>query len=130
VALLRAQKALKSLTLDDADEQIGVRIVERALEEPIRQISINAGVEGSIVVQKVRDADDKNYGYNARTDEYEDLVAAGVIDPTKVTRTALQNASSIAGLLLTTEAVVTEKPEPKGGAPAMPGGGGGMGDMY
>jgi chaperonin GroEL len=129
VALLRAQKALKSLTLDDADEQIGVRIVERALEEPIRQISINAGVEGSIVVQKVRDADDKNYGYNARTDEYEDLVAAGVIDPTKVTRTALQNASSIAGLLLTTEAVVTEKPEPKSGAPAMPGGGG-MGDMY
>jgi chaperonin GroEL len=130
VALLRAQQALKGLTLDDADEQIGVRIIERALEEPIRQISINAGVEGSIVVQKVREADDKNYGYNARTDEYEDLVAAGVIDPTKVTRTALQNASSIAGLLLTTEAVVTEKPEPKGGAPAMPGGGGGMGDMY
>ncbi|MBW3571060.1 MAG: chaperonin GroEL, partial [Gemmatimonadetes bacterium] len=132
VALLRAQKALKGLTLEgaDADEQIGVRIVERALEEPIRQISINAGVEGSIVVQKVRDADDQNYGYNARTDEYEDLVAAGVIDPTKVTRTALQNASSIAGLLLTTEAVVTEKPEPKGSAPAMPGGGGGMGDMY
>ena len=130
VALLRAQQALKSLTLDDADEQIGVRIVERALEEPIRQISINAGVEGSIVVQKVREANDKNYGYNARTDEYEDLVAAGVIDPTKVTRTALQNAASIAGLLLTTEAVVTEKPEPKGGAPSMPGGGGGMGDMY
>ncbi|HEX2209139.1 MAG TPA: chaperonin GroEL [Longimicrobium sp.] len=129
VALLRAQKALKDLALDDADEQIGVRIVERALEEPIRQISINAGVEGSIVVQKVRDADDRNYGYNARTDEYEDLVAAGVIDPTKVTRTALQNASSIAGLLLTTEAVVTEKPEPKSSAPAMPGGGG-MGDMY
>jgi chaperonin GroEL len=130
VALLRAQAALKSLTLDDADEQIGVRIVERALEEPIRQISINAGVEGSIVVQKVRESKDTNYGYNARTDEYEDLVAAGVIDPTKVTRTALQNASSIAGLLLTTEAVVTEKPEPKGGAPSMPGGGGGMGDMY
>jgi chaperonin GroEL len=130
VALLRAQQALKGLVLDDADEQIGVRIIERALEEPIRQISYNAGVEGSIVVQKVRDSQDKNYGYNARTDEYEDLVAAGVIDPTKVTRTALQNASSIAGLLLTTEAVVTEKPEPKGGgAPAMPGGGG-MGDMY
>ncbi|HEY0017446.1 MAG TPA: chaperonin GroEL [Longimicrobium sp.] len=130
VALLRAQQALKGLTLDDSDEQIGVRIIERALEEPIRQISINAGVEGSIVVQKVRESNDKNYGYNARTDEYEDLVAAGVIDPTKVTRTALQNASSIAGLLLTTEAVVTEKPEPKGNAPAMPGGGGGMGDMY
>jgi chaperonin GroEL len=130
VALLRAQAALKGLTLDDADEQIGVRIIERALEEPIRQISINAGVEGSIVVQKVRESKEANYGYNARTDEYEDLVAAGVIDPTKVTRTALQNASSIAGLLLTTEAVVTEKPEPKGSAPAMPGGGGGMGDMY
>jgi chaperonin GroEL len=130
VALLRAQSALKGMTLDDADEQIGVRIIERALEEPIRQISINAGVEGSIVVQKVRDSKEANYGYNARTDEYEDLVAAGVIDPTKVTRTALQNASSIAGLLLTTEAVVTEKPEPKGGSPAMPGGGGGMGDMY
>ena len=129
VALLRAQQALKGLALDDADEQIGVRIIERALEEPIRQISYNAGVEGSIVVQKVRESSDKNYGYNARTDEYEDLVAAGVIDPTKVTRTALQNASSIAGLLLTTEAVVTEKPEPKGSAPAMPGGGG-MGDMY
>ncbi|WP_420128473.1 chaperonin GroEL [Longimicrobium sp.] len=129
VALLRAQQALKGLTLDDADEQIGVRIIERSLEEPIRQISLNAGVEGSIVVQKVRDASDKNYGYNARTDEYEDLVAAGVIDPTKVTRTALQNASSIAGLLLTTEAVVTEKPEPKSSAPAMPGGGG-MDGMY
>jgi chaperonin GroEL len=88
VALLRAQQALKGLTLDDADEQIGVRIVERALEEPIRQISINAGVEGSIVVQKVRESKETNYGYNARTDEYEDLVAAGVIDPTKVTRTA------------------------------------------
>jgi chaperonin GroEL len=129
VALLRAQAALKGFTLDDADEQIGVRIVERALEEPIRQISTNAGVEGSIVVEKVRNSKETAYGYNARTDEYEDLVAAGVIDPTKVTRTALQNASSIAGLLLTTEAVVTEKPEAKSGAPAMPGGGG-MGDMY
>jgi chaperonin GroEL len=130
VALLRAQAALKGFSLEDSDEQIGVRIIERALEEPIRQISYNAGVEGSIVVEKVRSSTEANYGYNARTDEYEDLVAAGVIDPTKVTRTALQNASSIAGLLLTTEAVVTEKPEPKsGGAPAMPGGGG-MGDMY
>jgi chaperonin GroEL len=129
VALLRAQAALKGFSLEDSDEQIGVRIIERALEEPIRQISHNAGVEGSIVVEKVRNANEANYGYNARTDEYEDLVAAGVIDPTKVTRTALQNASSIAGLLLTTEAVVTEKPEPKSAAPAMPGGGG-MGDMY
>jgi chaperonin GroEL len=130
VALLRAQAGLKKLTLDDADENIGVRIIERALEEPIRQIATNAGVEGSIVVAQVRNNESPSYGYNARTDEYEDLVQAGVIDPTKVTRTALQNAASIAGLLLTTEAVVTEKPEPKGsGAPAMPGGGG-MGDMY
>ncbi|HEY0022462.1 MAG TPA: chaperonin GroEL [Longimicrobium sp.] len=130
VALLRAQASLKKLTLDDADENIGVRIIERALEEPIRQIATNAGVEGSIVVAQVRNNESPSYGYNARTDEYEDLVQAGVIDPTKVTRTALQNAASIAGLLLTTEAVVTEKPEPKGsGAPAMPGGGG-MGDMY
>jgi chaperonin GroEL len=128
VALLRTQSVLKDFTVEDADEQIGVRIVERALEEPIRQIVNNAGGEGSIVVARVRD-EKANFGYNARTDKYEDLVAAGVIDPTKVTRTALQNAASIAGLLLTTEAVVTEKPE-KDKAPSMPGGGGGMGDMY
>jgi chaperonin GroEL len=128
VALLRAQKSLKELQLDDVDENIGVRIVERALEEPIRQIVQNAGVEGSIVVQKVRENDSAAFGYNARTDVYENLVDAGVIDPTKVTRTALQNAASIAGLLLTTESVVVEKPE-KEKAPAMPGGGG-MGDMY
>jgi chaperonin GroEL len=130
VALLRAQSALKEFTTEDADEQIGVRIVERALEEPIRQIVGNAGVEGSIVVEKVRNNSEQAYGYNARTDVYENLVDAGVIDPTKVTRTALQNAASIAGLLLTTEAVVTERPEKDKGMPAMPGGGGGMGDMY
>jgi chaperonin GroEL len=129
VALLRAQAALKGFQLDDHDENVGVRIIERALEEPIRQIVGNAGVEGSIVVARVRESDSVNFGYNARTDVYEDLVDAGVIDPTKVTRTALQNAASIAGLLLTTEAVVTERPE-KDKAPAMPGGGGGMGDMY
>jgi chaperonin GroEL len=129
VALLRAQKALKDLEVDDADERIGVRIIERALEEPIRQIAQNAGVEGSIVVEKVRNDSTPTSGYNARTDVYEDLVAAGVIDPTKVTRTALQNASSIAGLLLTTEAVVVEKPE-KDKGPAMPAGGGGMDGMY
>jgi chaperonin GroEL len=130
VALLRAQGALKGFTLEDEDENIGVRIVERALEEPIRQIVGNAGVEGAIVVDKVRANDNKNFGYNARTDEYQDLVQAGVIDPTKVTRTALQNAASIAGLMLTTEAVIVEKPEPKG--PPAGGGmpGGGMGDMY
>ena len=132
VALLRAQAVLKSFKLEDADEQIGVRIIERALEEPIRQISQNAGVEGSIVVAKVRDNESNSYGYNARTDEYEDLVQAGVIDPTKVTRTALQNAASIAGLLLTTESVVVERPEPKSGGGGGGGGGmpGGMGDMY
>ena len=133
VALLRAQSALKDLKLEESDEQIGVRIVERALEEPIRQIVNNAGVEGSIVVENVRSNKDNKYGFNARTEQYEDLVDAGVIDPTKVTRTALQNAASIAGLLLTTEAVVVEKPEPKGAGAGggMPGGmGGGMGDMY
>ncbi|MFL5381860.1 MAG: chaperonin GroEL [Longimicrobiaceae bacterium] len=129
VALLRAQKALDGLTLEDHDEQVGVSIVRRALEEPIRQIANNAGVEGSIVVAKVRENENPAYGYNARTDEYEDLVQSGVIDPTKVTRTALQNAASIAGLLLTTESVVVERPE-KDKAPSMGGGGGGMGDMY
>jgi chaperonin GroEL len=132
VALLRAQAALREFKVEDADEQVGVRIIERALEEPIRQISTNAGVEGSIVVEKVRGSKERNYGYNARTDVYEDMVAAGVIDPTKVTRTALQNAASIAGLMLTTESVVVEKPEPKG-AGGMPAGGGmpgGMDGMY
>ncbi|HKI94120.1 MAG TPA: chaperonin GroEL [Gemmatimonadales bacterium] len=128
VALLRAQAALGKVKLGEDDEKIGVAIVQRALEEPLRIISQNAGVEGSIVVEKVRTAKEKNFGYNASTDEYEDLVAAGVIDPTKVTRTALQNAASVAGLLLTTECVVVEqKDEEK--APAMPPGGG-MGGMY
>ncbi len=126
VALIRAQLALDKLKLDQEDEQIGVGILRRALEAPIRQIAINAGVEGSIVVANVRDSKGA-YGYNAQTNTYEDLVKAGVIDPTKVVRSALQNAASIAGLLLTTEAVVVEKPEPD--APAMPGGGG-MEGMY
>ena len=129
VALVRAQKSLKSLKLDDADEQIGVGIISRAIEEPIRMIVQNAGGEGSIVIEKVRNSKEANFGYNALTDEYENLVEAGVIDPTKVTRTALQNAASIAGLLLTTEALIVEKKEEKNGAPA---GGppGGMGGMY
>jgi chaperonin GroEL len=105
-----------------------VEIVRRAIEEPIRAIASNAGVEGSIVLAKVKESKEKNFGYNAASDDYEDLVKAGVIDPTKVTRTALQNASSIAGLLLTTECVVVEKKEEKP-APAMPPGGG-MGGMY
>jgi len=127
VALLRAQKVLEKLKLDREDEQIGVGILMRALEHPIRQIATNAGVEGSIVVEKVRSKKEVNFGYNALTDTYEDMVEAGVIDPTKVVRTALQNAASIAGLLLTTEAVVVEKPQEEQ-APAMPGGG--MGGMY
>jgi chaperonin GroEL len=129
VALLRAQPALAKLKVGDADEQVGVEIVRRALEEPIRIIAANAGAEGSIVVEKVRSSKEKAFGYNAQTGEFEDLVAAGVIDPTKVTRTALQNAASVASLLLTTECVVVEKKE-EGTTPAMPGGGGGMGGMY
>jgi len=127
VALLRCQTAVAKLKLVE-DEQIGAEIVRRALEEPIRAIAQNAGAEGSIVVARVRESKEKNFGYNAQTDEFEDLVVAGVIDPTKVTRTALQNAASIAGLLLTTEAVVVEKKEEKR-EPAMPAGGG-MGGMY
>jgi len=129
VALLWTQKALDKVKGVDEDEKIGIDIVRRALEEPIRMITQNAGAEGSIIVGKVRESAKLNYGYNAQTDEYEDLVLAGVIDPTKVTRTALQNAASIAGLLLTTECVVVEKKE-KEKAPPMPGGGGGMGGMY
>jgi chaperonin GroEL len=122
VTLIRAQRAIDDFKLDDQDEHTGANIVRRALEEPMRQIVQNAGQEGSIVVEKVRANDNPNFGYNAQTGVYEDLVKAGVIDPTKVTRTALQNATSISGLLLTTEAVVTEKPEDKKAAmPAMPG---------
>ncbi len=127
VALIRAQAEVREYRPEGAEEQIGVDIVRRAIEEPLRQIAANAGVEGSIVVERVRESKDVNFGYNAQTDEYEDLVEAGVIDPTKVTRTALQNAASIASLLLTTECVVVEKPEEEK-APAMPGGG--MGGMY
>jgi chaperonin GroEL len=128
VALLWCQKVLDKVRGADDDEKTGIEIVRRSLEEPIRMIVQNAGAEGAIVVGKVREAAKLTYGYNAQTEEYEDLVAAGVIDPTKVTRTALQNAASIAGLLLTTECVVVEKKE-KEKAPPMPGGGG-MGGMY
>ncbi|HTH64033.1 MAG TPA: chaperonin GroEL [Gemmatimonadales bacterium] len=129
VALLWCQKALDKVKGSDDDEKIGIEIVRRSLEEPIRMIAQNAGAEGAIVVGKVKESGKLNYGYNAQGDEYEDMVLAGVIDPTKVTRTALQNAASIAGLLLTTECVVVEKKE-KEKAPPMPGGGGGMGGMY
>ena len=128
VALLRAQARLADAELELEDEMIGVQILSRALEQPIRQIAENAGSEGSIVVDRVRAGSD-GFGYNAQADEYEDLVSAGVIDPTKVVRTALQNAASIAGLLLTTEAVVVEQPQEEAAPPAMPGGGD-MGGMY
>jgi chaperonin GroEL len=119
VALLRASNALKTLKLE-GDEQIGVAIVKRACEEPLRQIVSNSGTEGAIVVDKVRDNDNPNFGYNAATDIYEDLVVAGVIDPTKVTRTALQNAALIASLMLTTEAMIAAIPEKKS-SPGGPG---------
>jgi chaperonin GroEL len=130
VAFLRATKSIDKLKLE-GDEKVGADIVRRALEEPIRQIAENAGAEGSIVVQKVRDADGA-YGFNAETETYEDLMTAGIIDPTKVTRVALQNASSIASLMITTEALVTEIPEKATASPMPHGGGmgGGMGDMY
>ena len=124
VAFIRAQKALESFKLDNDDENIGVAIVKRALEEPLRQIVANAGQEGAVVVDKVRLNKSANYGFNAETEEYGDMIAMGVVDPTKVTRYALQNASSIAGLLLTTEALISEVPEQEKEAPQMPGGGG------
>jgi chaperonin GroEL len=127
VALIRAQAVLDKVRGSE-DEKIGVEIVRRAIEEPIRIIAQNAGAEGSIIVAAVKASKEKNYGYNAATDEYEDLVKAGVIDPTKVTRTALQNAASIAGLLLTTECVVVEKKEDRPATAGPPGGG--MGGMY
>ncbi|HEV8589151.1 MAG TPA: chaperonin GroEL [Pyrinomonadaceae bacterium] len=129
VTLVRAGKSLEKFTADgDSDEQIGVGIVRRALEEPLRQIVQNAGREGAVVVERIRADKNENFGFNAATEEYEDLVKAGVIDPAKVTRTALQNAASIAGLMLTTEAMVSEIPEDDNKAP-MPGGMGGMSGM-
>ena len=134
VSLVRAAKALEKFQTSsdgegDADEQIGVNIVRRALEEPLRQIVQNAGKEGAVVVERVRGEKNENFGFNAATEEYEDLVKAGVIDPAKVTRTALQNAASIAGLMLTTEAMVSELPDEDKSSPAMPGGMGGMSGM-
>ena len=130
-ALIRVAKVLDSIKPADDDELAGVNIVRRAIEAPLRQIAHNAGFEGSIVVEKVRQGKD-GFGFNAATGEYEDLLKVGVIDPKKVTRTALQNAASVASLLLTTECAICEKPEPKKDAPAMPGmdGMGGMGGMY
>ncbi|MCD6161374.1 MAG: chaperonin GroEL [candidate division Zixibacteria bacterium] len=132
IVLLRSMASLDNIKLD-GDEKVGAMIIKKALEEPIRQITKNSGVEGSIIINKVLN-ETGNYGYNAETDEYGDMLKFGVLDPTKVTRSALENAASIAGLLLTTEAIITDKPEKEKSMPSMPGGGmpdmGGMGGMY
>jgi chaperonin GroEL len=129
VAYIRAVSSLDNLTGINADETTGIQIVKRAIEEPIRQIVVNSGIEGSVVVQKIKEGTG-DFGFNARTEVYENLFAAGVIDPTKVSRVALENAASIAGMLLTTEAVIADKPEPKSAGAGMPGGmPGGMGGM-
>jgi len=129
VALLRASKVLDGFKGDNDDQEAGVAIVRRALQAPIRQIAENSGVEGSIVVSKVLENASATFGFNAQTEEYVDMVKAGVIDPAKVVRTALQDAASVAGLMITTEAAIVEAPKTGGGG--MPGGGGmgGMGDM-
>ncbi|WP_276509013.1 TCP-1/cpn60 chaperonin family protein, partial [Microvirga aerophila] len=130
-ALLRAKAAVAKLTTDNPDVKAGINIVLRALEAPIRQIAENAGVEGSTVVGKINDnTGSDTFGFNAQTEEFVDLLQAGIVDPAKVVRTALQNAASVAGLLVTTEAMVAETPK-NDAAPAMPGGGmgGGMGGM-
>ena len=129
IALLRAKKAVGRIHDENPDVQAGINIVLKALESPIRQIAENSGVEGSIVVGKIVDENSETYGFDAQTEKYVDMIKAGIIDPAKVVRTALQDAASIAGLLITTEAMVAELP--KDPAPAMPGGGGmgGMGGM-
>jgi chaperonin GroEL len=130
VALLKASKALATLVGDNDDQTAGIAIVRRALQAPIRQIAENAGVEGSIVVGKILENDSPTFGFNAQTEQYVDLITDGVIDPAKVVRTALQDAASVAGLLITTEAAIVEAPKKGGGAGGPPGGGmGGMGDM-
>ncbi|MFG1178834.1 chaperonin GroEL [Xanthobacter sp. DSM 14520] len=130
VALLRAKKAVELVTSENPDITAGIKIVLRALEAPIRQIAENSGVEGSIVVGKVQESNDPNFGFNAQSEEYVDMIVAGIVDPAKVVRTALQDAASIAALIVTTEALVAELPKRDSGMPAMPGGGmGGMGGM-
>ena len=129
VALLRAKAAVAKLKSDNSDEQAGINIVLKALESPIRQIVQNAGGEGSIVVGRIHDNKSQTFGFNAQTDEYVDMIEAGIIDPSKVVRTALQDAASVAGLLITTEAMVAELPKEKPAMPMGGGGGGGMGGM-
>ncbi len=128
VALIRAMKSLETIELDNQEQMVGVNIIRRAIQEPLRQIATNSGVDGAVVVGKVMEAEDANMGYNARTNTYENLLEAGVIDPTKVVRTALQDAASVAGLMITTEVMVTDS-EDENTAPAMPAGMGGMGGM-
>jgi chaperonin GroEL len=123
VALVQAGKKLEGLTGDNADQNVGISIVRKALEAPLRQIAENAGVDGSVVAGKIRESDDLKFGFNAQTEEYGDMFKFGVIDPAKVVRTALQDAASVAGLLITTEAMVADRPSKDGG------GGGGMPDM-
>jgi chaperonin GroEL len=127
VALLRAGEVLKKLRVQNDDQKTGVEIVRKALSWPARQIAINAGEDGSVIVGKILEKDQYAYGFDAQNGEYVNLVAKGIIDPTTVVRSALQNAASIAGLLITTEAMVAEMPKKQNGAPAMPGGG--MGGM-
>ena len=131
VALLRAKKAVGKLTNDNADVQAGINIVLKAIEAPLRQIAENAGVEGSIVVNKILENKSETYGFDAQTEEYVDMLDKGIVDPAKVVRAALQDAASIAGLLVTTEAMIAELPKEAPAMPAMPGGGGmgGMGGM-
>ena len=123
-ALLRAKKAVGRLTNENSDVQAGINIVLKAIEAPARQIAENSGVEGSIVVGKIMESKSETFGFDAQNEEYGDLVEKGIIDPAKVVRRALQDASSVAGLLVTTEAMVAELPKDKPAAPAMPGGGG------
>ena len=130
VALIRAVSAIKKLTGDNSDQDVGINILRRAVEEPLRQIVANAGCDASVILNAVAEGKG-NYGYNAATDEFGDMIEAGILDPTKVTRYALQNAASVAGLLLTTEAMVADAPQDAAAGPAMPdmGGMGGMGGM-
>ena len=129
MALIQAGKVLEGMTGANSDQNAGIAIVRRALEAPLRQIAENAGVDGAVVAGKIRESKDLSFGFNAQTEEYGDMFAFGVIDPAKVTRTALEDAASVASLLITTEAMIADRPEPKG-APAGGGmGGGGMGGM-
>jgi chaperonin GroEL len=129
VALLRAKKAVGKLRNDNPDVQAGINIVLKAIEQPLRQIAENAGMEGSVVVNKILEEKSETYGFDAQTENYVDMIEKGIVDPAKVVRAALQDAASVAGLLVTTEAMVAETPKDKPAMPAMPGGGG-MDGMY